>query len=599
MISSVRAGAVDWTGDNPFIYLKTDVAGDYSCLALYFRISMSEHGPGQAMLVLELPYEAERQSARRVCLTNNVPLARYLIDGFVKKFALFRPCAALLDQLTITANACFTTQDPDAETHVERAETSAGPRLCMRWAQLGQPFMVDVPATLAQTGAHEMFTVFQPAGHASIEIDGRPVPGSTVGRDFFGARAQSAALAYSETWVHSVAPASDADALAHALVQSVRPQLTAVRRVRDVVAASGKVIFHAGPGYNASSEIPAAVLNSMRVAAVYEGWAEDFADAERQVLGGQIVTASAQDHGLLVPLAGVLSESMCVFEINNANNPTQKVYAAINEGQVHATRLGRLDPELPAHLSWLNEKVAPALMILCSPPLPLLPLIDAALQQGDDCHARTLVGSALIAKQWRSRGGVDTDIAAFLDVSPALSLSFWMGAAALGARAAIGVPAASLVTHVGGNGREFGIQVAGRPGQWVRCSAPLPAGRVDAACAGASAIGALGDSAVVDFSGLGAQALRMAPSLREALAADLPSDVLARPGLILSGPFTARPWRLRATNASRCVEAKSGPVVLIGMIDSEGRAGRIGGGVVDVPAGLFAQALQVLKRHPA
>jgi hypothetical protein len=598
VINTVRPGAVDWTGDNPFIYLKTDKAGDYSCLALYFRVAVSEHGPGQAMLVLESPYEAHHDRARRACLTNNLPMARYLIDGFVKRFALFRPCAALLDGMTITPGASFATEDPDPFTHIERAGDARGRSLCMRWEQLGEPFMADVPAAQTQTGAHEMFSVFQPAGSAQIEIDGQPVPGGTVERDFFGGRAQSAALAYSETWVHSIATVSDADALAHALVQSVRPQFAAVRRIGDVVSDAGKVVFHAGPGYGASSDIPVPVRNSMCMAAVFEGWAEDFDSAGRQLLRGEIRTASAQEHSLLVPLAGVLTASMSVLEINNADNPTQRVYVAINEGQVHATRFGRLDPQLPAHLRWLNDTVAPALKPLCAPPLALLPLMGEALQQGDDCHARTPAGSSLIAGTWRSRGAANAEVAAFLEASPAFALSFWMGAAALSVRAAIGVPGATLVTHAGGNGHEFGIQVAGRPGQWVRCTAPVPSGRVDAACAGALAVGALGDSAMLDFAGLGAQALRRAPALRETLGANLPKDALTRPGRILSGPQTAGAWRLRATLAQRCVEANLGPLVLLGMIDAAGKSGRIGGGVIDVPASLFAQASQLLERHP-
>jgi hypothetical protein len=122
---------------------------------------------------------------------------------------------------------------------------------------------------------------------------------------------------------------------------------------------------------------------------------------------------------------------------------------------------------------------------------------------------------------------------------------------------------------------------------------------VEPACAGALAVGALGDSAVVDFAGLGAQALEHAPALRDALAEYLPGDVLARPGRVLSGAQTAGPWRGRATHAKRCAQAQLGPVVLLGMIDAAGIAGRIGGGLIDVPAALFAQAARMLASGPA
>ena len=105
MITTVKPGAVDWTGDNPFIYLKTDPAGDWSTLAVYFRIALSPYGVGQAMLVLESPYQPEHTDARRLVLTDNPTMTRYLLDHFVKKFGLFRPCTALLDSVRIVDGA--------------------------------------------------------------------------------------------------------------------------------------------------------------------------------------------------------------------------------------------------------------------------------------------------------------------------------------------------------------------------------------------------------------------------------------------------------------------------------------------------------------
>jgi len=589
--TTIYRGAVDWTGDNPFIYLKTDPSGDYSCLALHFRIAMSAYGTGQVMLVLEAPYRPLGHKARRLCLTNNEPLARYLVEEFVKHFGLFRPCAALLDEMPIVTGAQFASGTPESRSHRESANVAGTHCITMLWDELQPPFMAHVPAHASQTRVHEMFSVFRPAGRATIEVDAEVIPGAATERDFFGRRAQSAALAFSETWVHSISPTGGADATAAERVESVDPVLTGVPLVREVLPGLGKVVLHAGPSYVSVDHIPRPVLNSMCVASVFEGWAADFVDAEHQVLTGKIGTAAAQDHGLAVPLAGVLTASMAVLEISDVLEPERRVFAALNEGQNHATRLGRLDSWLPSHLRWLHETLPGALKSLCDPPLRLLPVIDAALREGDDCHARTVAGSTFLTEYWRSRGGRDASVRAFLEESPAFALSFWMGVAALGARAAIDVSGAHLVTHAGGNGHEFGIKISGRSSAWTRCAAPVPSGRIEPACEGATPVGALGDSAVIDFAGLGAQALRRAPLLRESLAAHLPKNILGRPGRVLSGVETDGPWRLRATNARRCVDAGTGPAVLIGMIDAAGSRGRIGGGVVDVPVSLFARAL--------
>jgi len=202
MLETVRQGEVDWTGDNPFIYLKEDPAGDWTSLSLYFRIALSPLGRGQAILVLEKPYEAQAAGATRICMTDNAPLARFLIDGFVKKFGLFRPCGALLDRMDIVEGAVFSTAVDYPGYHTEAARQDArGLAVAMTWEGLGRPFAVDVPPEKSQTAGHEMFSVFQPARNAHVTVNGRRLPGRTVERDFFGGRAQSAALAHSETWV--------------------------------------------------------------------------------------------------------------------------------------------------------------------------------------------------------------------------------------------------------------------------------------------------------------------------------------------------------------------------------------------------------------
>ncbi len=198
----VRTGKVDWTGDNPPIYLKTEPDGDWSTLALFFRINASDLGRGHMTLVLEDPYSRGVGSPVRLCVTDNAPLARYLIDGFVRKFGLFRPAGGAIDALEITEGAMFSV-DADYPRHLTEVAEFGGHRVEMRWNGLQEMFAVAQPPRDSQTGAHEMFSVFQPASSASITLDGRRLPGSTVERDFFDRRAQSAALAFSESWIRA------------------------------------------------------------------------------------------------------------------------------------------------------------------------------------------------------------------------------------------------------------------------------------------------------------------------------------------------------------------------------------------------------------
>lgn len=198
----VRSGKVDWTGDNPPIYLKTDPDGDWSTLALFFRINGSDLGRGHMTLVLEDPYDRGLADPLRLCCTDNAPLARYLLDDFVRKFGLFRPAAAAIDALEIIDGAVFSVE-ADYPRHIAEVAEFNGHRVEMRWAGLQEMFAVAQPPQDSQTGRHEMFSVFQPATSASVVFDGRPLPGATVERDFFDRRAQSAALAHSESWIRA------------------------------------------------------------------------------------------------------------------------------------------------------------------------------------------------------------------------------------------------------------------------------------------------------------------------------------------------------------------------------------------------------------
>ncbi|WP_432286219.1 hypothetical protein SLT36_05425 [Aminobacter sp. BA135] len=202
MTNGVRAGVVDWTGDNPFVYLKTDPSGDWSSLSLFFRVVCSDKGRGNVILVLEDPYDAGREGVR-VCFTDNEPLARDLIERFVKRFGLFRPAHAALAKVEMLADASFGVRHDYPGLVTEHAETPDGRNASLTWCGLQAAFVADVPADQTQTGEHAMLSIFQPATSAEVIVDGKALPGVTVERDFFGGRAQSAALAHSETWIRA------------------------------------------------------------------------------------------------------------------------------------------------------------------------------------------------------------------------------------------------------------------------------------------------------------------------------------------------------------------------------------------------------------
>lgn len=383
-----------------------------------------------------------------------------------------------------------------------------------------------------------------------------------------------------------------ADRAAFLRVDATRPQLSAIRHLRELPGLNGRVLLHAGPPFADLGDIPVPVMNSLCIACVREGWATDPAAARALIASGAIGLAPAQDHRVLVPLAGAVGPSSALLEVGDAANPTARCYSPLNEGMTLCTRLGILHPDLPAHLRWLDTAVAGWVASRLSRPLPLQELLRDALAAGDDCHSRTMHGSAAIVAALGSRPGdpdPDGRIAAFLDASPAFALNVWMAMCGLMAAAAEGVAGSGIVTRAGGNGHSFGYQVAARPGEWIVAPAAAINGRIEAAHTGRRAAPALGDSALVDFMGLGGQALDAAPAVRAAMEGLLPRDAADRPAAVLHGHVEVF-GRPGVTSAHKAAAAGVGPMVLLGMIDAAGEAGRIGGGCAAIDGQTMALA---------
>jgi hypothetical protein len=382
---------------------------------------------------------------------------------------------------------------------------------------------------------------------------------------------------------------ANANAEALRRIIAVRPHWNGVVKVSDVAPQSGHCLFHAGPGYDDAKSIPMPVRNSLAFGCLYEGWADSWEEAESMIASGEVAAKPAQEHDLLVPLAGIASPSMASIQVSDPATGRSR-HCILNEGAEIASRLGRRDDRLVTHHRWLNGDLAEWLSACVADPLEIYPLMLESFEHGDDGHAHTGAGSRLVANALRRRAyDVPPQISEFLNSAAALALNVWMATIALASSAAEGVARSTLVTRAGGNGVNFGYMLAGEPGHWYRSSAAKPVGTVDPKHAGSLPTGALGDSAVLDFFGLGGLNLAKAPALASALAAHLPADALRRADNILAGKHPGFGGRMVTCSADKAASTGKGPIVLIGMIDARGEAGRLGGGVIDVPGNLFTK----------
>lgn len=194
--------AIDWSGDNPGIYLRDSADGPYRSLMVWFRIALSRHGAGHALVLFEDPTRAIAwPDVANLCLTDNVPLAQDLVARFCTQFGVFRDAPAFGALRYLKLEGHEASGDGVRWSRI----VARGPEveIELAWNDLGTPFAADVPPSLSATGAHRMLSVFVESHDASITVNGRRLPGRPYPRAFLGRTASSAFLAFSETWLNA------------------------------------------------------------------------------------------------------------------------------------------------------------------------------------------------------------------------------------------------------------------------------------------------------------------------------------------------------------------------------------------------------------
>jgi hypothetical protein len=193
-------GDVEWTGENPGISLKEDPAGPFTTLASFFRVMLSPHGRGHALVVLLSPQDAAPPADRpNVCLTDNEPLARWLVANYVSHFGAWRglPGLARLEYRGLDSVA----SRGDAIAAYGETVRAGDLTVALDWTGLGKPFCFALEPAQSATGVHHMPTLFVGCERATVTVNGVVRPGAPIPREVAGKRISTAMLAFSETWI--------------------------------------------------------------------------------------------------------------------------------------------------------------------------------------------------------------------------------------------------------------------------------------------------------------------------------------------------------------------------------------------------------------
>ena len=94
-----------------------------------------------------------------------------------------------------------------AEAEHDRVEGESSPEpwrpAVAAWDELGRPYAVDMPAEKGPTKRHEMYSLFIDAQKASVTVNGAPLRGKVVSRNFADTKKSTAFLAFSESWMRT------------------------------------------------------------------------------------------------------------------------------------------------------------------------------------------------------------------------------------------------------------------------------------------------------------------------------------------------------------------------------------------------------------
>lgn len=202
----VTPGKVDWTGENPGILLR-DAQGNFSAMALFFRVAWSPVGQGQVLLLYGAPDAVEgTPDAPNVMLSDNPALTTFLKANFIGKLAAFANAPAFDTLPEVTLQVARSSGDPMGHRYCETL-CAAGLTIELVWEELEPPRALELTPDQVGTGEHTMFTLLVPAHSAQIIVNGHRLPGELGTRVQAGYETTTAFLYFSETWVIPPEPA--------------------------------------------------------------------------------------------------------------------------------------------------------------------------------------------------------------------------------------------------------------------------------------------------------------------------------------------------------------------------------------------------------
>ena len=255
---------------------------------------------------------------------------------------------------------------------------------------------------------------------------------------------------------------------------------------------------------------------------LFEGWAKTEEEALKLLESGAIEMDSAHNHNTVGAGTGIITKSVAMIVIEDRRTGKRAAtFPAEGPFQGGFCGWGLYSPEIAENLRYMREELFPILRNVLKKRggLAIKPILAEALQMGDEHHTRQTAADLLFDKQilpdlFRADYPKEQimKVVDYVVQTPRFFHCYGQGASKAAMLSAEGIEYSTMVTAFGGNAKEFGIKVAGLPGQWFTAPAPMMRGRYTSSkYTEKDQLPWIGDSCVVECAGLGGMAAAASP----------------------------------------------------------------------------------------
>jgi hypothetical protein len=371
----------------------------------------------------------------------------------------------------------------------------------------------------------------------------------------------------------------------------------------------GKVLLHAGPPIKYEQMVDP-IQGACVGAALFEGWAENEADARKLLESGEVTLIPCHHVNAVGPMGGITSANMAVLIVENRTDGN-RAFCTMNEGIGAVLRFGAYSDEVITRLRWMRDVLGPTLSkALQTKPsgLNVNVLVAKAIAMGDEFHQRNIAASLAFLKEMAPIiVGLDMDqrekeqVMQFLADTDQFFLNIMMAAAKAVLDGARTIQEGTIVTAMCRNGYEFGIRIAGMGDEWFTGPVNTPQGLYFSGFSEDDAAPDMGDSAITETFGVGGMAMIAAPAVTRFVGSGGFQDALQtsnemREICIDQNPnFSVPTWDFQGIclgiDARKVVETGITPVINTGIANKKAGLGQIGAGTVHPPIECFEKAV--------